>query len=197
MYCWKVIELEPNTSAFPACARERSESFLGTRSGLVYFRQTERSSNFILHAETQLDCESVLGLLSFHCKIIEEGEHVLHSLTSYVAIWFGSLKEHIQERQKYWVWYKTLSKHCNLLYIVSIENSFNSYIFQPSAEETQWFLRTAFYRNLSFLWIPRFCSVLFVSVTRVVMGFHTWRAPVDNTVILYDFYYGVRETRKQ
>lgn len=89
MYCWKVIELEPNTSVFPVCARQRSAPCLGTRSALVYFRQTESSSNFILHAETQLDCGSVLDFLSFHCKIIEEGEHVLqqpHFLCSHL-IW--------------------------------------------------------------------------------------------------------------
>lgn len=29
------------------------------------------------------------------------------------------------------------------------------------------------------------------------MCLHTWRAPVEKSVILYDFYYRVRETRKQ
>lgn len=46
---------------------------------------------------------------------------------SLVAIWFRSLKEYIQQRQKAWVWYKTLckyfSKPCKLLYLFRIENT--------------------------------------------------------------------------
>lgn len=118
------------------------------------------------------------------------------SLTSHVAIWFGSLKEHIQERQKDWVWYKTLSKPFNLLYIVSIENRFNSYIFYSVLWKSSDFLELSFieispsFESLAVLHNP-------ISVTRVIMCFHTWRAPVDSSVILHEVYYGVREKRKQ
>lgn len=129
-------------------------------------------------------------------KLLKRASMFYSSLPSHVAIWFGSLKEYIQERQKDWVWYKTLSKPCNLLYIVSIENRLNSYIFYSVLWKPSDFL------ELSFIEIsPSFESLAVVhnpiSVTRVIMCFHTWRAPVDNSVILYEVYYGVREKRKQ